>query len=224
MAINRRLYSIKFKYLTLVFVAILGLAAAGAVVLSQLRDEAIRRAGEYALGSLRTVAVSVDEITKNVEFVFTPLLTNQSFVDLARDLTFLDPVSNYSGLLRTRQLEEILRKAYLSNNYIQSFTCLDIANHVAIAARADLQKARDVEIAATGWYRNYQKVENRSWWTVNTGLTTGERVLSIYRLVRVNENGWRTKGILSINIATAEVPPGRKYTTGRRVAGCLGVL
>jgi sensor histidine kinase YesM len=201
----RRLHSIKFKYLMLVFVAILVLAAAGAVVLSQLRDQAIRSAGEYALGSLRTVAVSVDEITKNVEFVFTPLLANPGFVDLARDLTFLDPVSSYSALLRTRQLEEILRKAYLSNNYIQSLTCLDLAHHVAVAARADLQKARDVDIGATEWYGNYQKVENRSWWTVNTGLATGARVLSIYRLVRVNENGWTTKAVLSINIATAEV-------------------
>jgi two-component system, sensor histidine kinase YesM len=189
----------------LVFVAVLGLGAAGAVVLTRLKNEAIRSAGEYALGSLRTVAASVDEITKNVEFVFTPLLTNQSFVGLARDLAFLDPVSNYSDLLRTRQLEEIFRKAYLSNNYIQSLTYLDIANSVAIVARADLQKARDVEIGATGWYTNYRKVENRSWWTVNTGLMTGERVISSYRLIRVNENGWKTKGILSINIATGVV-------------------
>ena len=74
----------------------------------------------------------MDEITKNVEFVFTPLLTNHSFMDLARDLAFLNPVSSYSDLLRMRQLEEILGKAYLSNNYIQSLTYLDIANHVAI--------------------------------------------------------------------------------------------
>ena len=48
-------------------------------------------------------------------------------------------------------------------------------------------------------------MENRSWWTVNTGLTNGESALSIYRLVRVNTNGWSTKGILSLNIATAVV-------------------
>ena len=205
MATYRRLYSIKFKYMMLVFVAVLGLAAAGAVVLARLKDQAIRSAGEYALGNLRTVAASVDEITKNVEFVFTPLLTNHSFMDLARDLAFLNPVSSYSDLLRMRQLEEILGKAYLSNNYIQSLTYLDIANHVAIVARADLQKPRDVDVAETEWYRNYLKVENRSWWTVNTGLTNGESALSIYRLVRVNTNGWSTKGILSLNIATAVV-------------------
>ena len=55
---------------------------------------------------LVTGAVNVDEITKNVEFVFSPLLTNQSFLELARDLAFLDPVSSYSDLLRTRQLDE----------------------------------------------------------------------------------------------------------------------
>ena len=126
--------------------------------------------GSTRLGGLRTVAVSVDEIAKNVEFVFTPLLTNQGFIDLVRDLAFLDPVSSYSALLRKGQLEEILGKAYLSNNYVQSLTYLDVAHHVAIVARADLQKARDVDVGATGWYQNYQKVENRSWWTVNTGI------------------------------------------------------
>ena len=205
MASYRPLSSIKFKYLMLVLVAVVGFAAAGAVVLVRLRDEAIRSPGEYSLGGLRTVAVSVDEIAKNVEFVFTPLLTNQGFIDLVRDLAFLDPVSSYSALLRKGQLEEILGKAYLSNNYVQSLTYLDVAHHVAIVARADLQKARDVDVGATGWYQNYQKVENRSWWTVDTGLTAGERVLSIYRPVRVNEGGWKTKGILSINVATAVV-------------------
>jgi two-component system, sensor histidine kinase YesM len=212
----RRLHSIKFKYLMLVVVAVVGFAAAGAVLLVRLRDEAIRSAGEYSLGGLRTVAVSVDEIAKNVEFVFTPLLTNQGFVDLVRNLAFLDPVSSYSALLQKGQLEEILGKAYLSNNYVQSLTYLDIANHVAIVARADLQKARDVDVGATAWYGNYQKVENRSWWTVNSGLTSGDRVLSIYRPVRVNEGGWKTKGILSINVATAVVDAiFKKITQGR---------
>ena len=93
-----------------------GLAAAGVILLMRLRNEAIRSAGEFAMGNLRTVALNVDEIARNVSFVFTPLLTSPPFTDLASDLSYLDPVSTYGDLERMHQLEDTLRRSYLSNN------------------------------------------------------------------------------------------------------------
>ncbi len=224
-----RLSSIRFRYTLLVLGAALGLAATGVVLMVRLRNEAIRSAGEYAVGNLKTVAISVDEIFRNVGFVFTPLLTSRSFVDLVQDLSFMNPVADYAALVRMQQLEEIMRRSYLSNSYIHSISYWDMANDVAIYARADLQKTRDLAVRATAWYVNHEKLEGREWWTVSRGFATPYTLLSSYRYVRVNDGGWQTKGILSIDIGASVVQTlFSRISLGSRssafVLDCLGNL
>jgi len=202
---GRPLQSIRVKYILLVLGAAVGLAAAGVILLVRLRNEAVRSAGEFAVGNLRTVALNVDEIARNVAFVFTPLLTSPPFTDLATDLSYLNPVASYADLERMHRLEDTLRRSYLSNNYISSISYYEMTHGIAIMGRADLQKARDVDVRATRWFINAQAVSDRQWWTVSGGIGGAEPLLSSYRQVPLAGTGGAPRGLLSIDIRASVV-------------------
>jgi two-component system sensor histidine kinase YesM len=193
------MHSLKFKYMLLVAVAVLCAVFTWNFIVNKLSSEAYNDAGEYAIGSLNSVAVNMDEIMKNVDFVFTPLISNQQFIDLAQDIRYVNTVETYEDYQKRSQFKDIFLKSYISNNYIDSIYFYNTDDNIAFGATDNLLKLSDVSIQATQWHSNYEKLAGRTIWTAGKALLSDDTLLSTYRRI-MNIGNTRDVGILSINI------------------------
>jgi hypothetical protein len=175
---NRGLFRIRTRYLFLVLFSILVFLASGYLVLRSISAEAEKNAAEYMLGNLRSVSTIVDELAKNVEFVFTPLLGDPDFLNQASDLGFLNPVRTYVDYLRMKKLESFFKASYLSNRYISSISYFDIHSGLMLDASSYLHFPSGANARSSEWYANFEKTGARPVWTMNSLYGENERVLS----------------------------------------------
>lgn len=187
---------VKFTLFFLAFVMV-PFTAGWLLVFRQLTHEALVVASDFMANNLNTVSRTVDEILKNVEFAYTPLLSDNDFVEAVksmrppserRSFEDYDPVT----------ISSTMTNIYVTNNYIDSIFLYSPVARTFFVARGYPSAVSDTKLDDSSWYETYLQADRNARWMIVDSDQEGH-LLTSYREIREFGNPV-VNGVVSINV------------------------
>lgn len=166
-------------------------------ILRQLTREALLNASEFMANNLNTVSRTVDEILKNVEFAYTPLLVDNEFIAAVKSMKPASARNSFEDYDPVT-ISQAMMNSYVTNNYIDSIYLYSPPATTSFVARGYTSVLPDDAMEESSWYRGYLSRGTGTRWILVDSDEEGY-LLTSYREIREFGNP-TVSGVISINV------------------------
>lgn len=200
--------TIKYKLLCLyALLVILPLTTATLVISYALSKTAAKDASEYIISNLKSVSENINGRLKMLDFIHTPMLSNESFVSELKQLKTRENRVTYSDYFTLTHIHDFLAANHINNINNSNFHSIYLYSSLGktFFSTAGLTRIiNDYEIQDALWFRDYKSLPPYKRWVISSSNEDNTQIICSVKEIRSYPED-TPLGFISVNVSESAV-------------------
>lgn len=154
-------------------------------IMARISENENQSANQYLSSNIKTVSNTVDQILKNLEYSYVPLLTDNEFTMSVKKLSPYDKRDPTVDYLQLKNIKNGLAKATFINDYVNSAYVYCLPSNRIFASNINWDPDFDnYNTKNSDWFNTYKKNNNQQPFVITTALQGNRKILVEYKEMR----------------------------------------